>query len=174
MPDQIPIFHDTEAHHVYLALGSNLGARDTNLKAALSALQPQVQIDRVSSVYDTAPQHVLDQPRFHNIVCAGHTPLDPLALLRLAKRIERELGREAGPRFGPRLIDIDLLLYDDQVIDTPELTVPHLRMAERAFVLVPLAEIAPGLRIPTLDADVASLAAALPDMDVKRLGALPP
>ncbi|HEV8193598.1 MAG TPA: 2-amino-4-hydroxy-6-hydroxymethyldihydropteridine diphosphokinase, partial [Ktedonobacterales bacterium] len=88
-------------HHVYLALGSNLGERDANLKAALAALQPNVRIDCISSVYDTAPQLVLDQPRFHNIVCSGHTQRAPLALLRLAKRIEREMGRVAGQRYGP-------------------------------------------------------------------------
>lgn len=161
-------------HRVYLALGSNLGERDANLKAALTALQPDVHIDHVSSVYDTAPQLVLDQPRFHNIACSGRTQLDPFALLRLAKRIERKLGRVAGPRYGPRLIDIDLLLYDDLVIDTPGLTIPHPRMAERAFVLVPLAEIAPDLRHPTLRTDIRGLASALPDMDVQRLGALLP
>ena len=174
MPDDIPLSHDAGWHGIYLALGSNLGERDANLRAALTALQPQVQIDRVSSVYDTAPMHVLDQPRFHNIVCSGRTRLDPFALLALAKRIERELGRTAGPRFGPRILDIDVLLYDDQVIATPELTVPHPRMAERAFVLVPLAEIAPDLRPPTFAAAIATLAAALPNMDVQRLGALPP
>lgn len=161
-------------HRVYLALGSNLGERDANLKAALAALQPDVRIDRISSVYDTAPQLVVDQPRFHNIVCSGLTQLDPLTLLRQAKRIERELGRVAGPRYGPRLIDIDIVLYDDLIMNTAELTIPHPRMAERAFVLVPLAEIAPDLRHPSLQADIASLAAALPGMDVQRLGALLP
>jgi 2-amino-4-hydroxy-6-hydroxymethyldihydropteridine diphosphokinase len=161
-------------HRVYLALGSNLGERDANLKAALVALQPDVRIDRVSSVYDTAPQLVEDQPRFHNIVCSGRTQLDLLALLRLVKRIERELGRVAGPRYGPRLIDIDILLYDDLILDTPELTLPHPRMPERAFVLVPLAEIAPNLRHPALQANIASLSDALPDADVQRLGALLP
>jgi 2-amino-4-hydroxy-6-hydroxymethyldihydropteridine diphosphokinase len=165
---------EADWHRVYLALGSNLGERDANLKAALAALKPDVRIDRVSSVYDTAPQLVLDQPRFHNIACSGRTQLDPFALLRLAKHIERELGRIAGPRYGPRLIDIDLLLYDDLIIDTPELVVPHPRMAERAFVLVPLAEIAPDLRPPTLQADVRSLAAALPTMEVRWLGTLLP
>jgi 2-amino-4-hydroxy-6-hydroxymethyldihydropteridine diphosphokinase len=165
---------DASWHRVYLALGSNLGERDANLRAALAALQPYVQIQRVSSIYDTAPQHVTDQPRFHNAMCAGRTRLDPLGVLRLAKRIELELGRVPGARFGPRLIDIDVLLYDDVVIDTPELTLPHPRMAERGFVLIPLAEIAPDLRHPTLHADISTLAASLPDMDVRRLGTLLP
>ncbi len=174
MPEETTMHGDAGWHRVYLALGSNLGDRDANLRAALAALQPQVLIDRVSSVYDTAPQLVLDQPRFHNIVCSGRTRLDPLALLHLAKDIERELGRVPGPRYGPRLIDIDLLLYDDEAIATPELTIPHPRMAERAFVLVPLAEIAPDLLHPILHAEIKSLAAALPDLGVMRLGGLLP
>lgn len=174
MSEQTGVPLEAGWHRVYLALGSNLGERDANLRAALSALQPDVLIDRISSVYDTAPQLVLDQPRFHNIACSGRTLLDPFALLGLAKRIERELGRKSGPRYGPRLIDIDLILYDDLVIDTAELAVPHPRMAERAFVLVPLAEIAPELRHPLLHTTIKQLAAALPDMDVQRLGALLP
>lgn len=174
--DQIP--RTLGAHLVYLGLGSNLGDRLAHLRAALRALAATVSVERVSSVYDTAPQHVADQPRFLNLVCAGHTALDPLALLREAKRIEAAIGRVAGPRFGPRVIDIDLLLYDTLVLDTLELTLPHPRLAERAFVLLPLAEIAPRQAHPALGRDFAALARAVDNSvesaDVRRVGPLPP
>jgi len=164
---------DGGVHVVYLGLGSNLGDRDAHLRAALAALAPYVRIDRVSSVYETAPLHVLDQPDFHNIACRGETRLAPLALLRAAKGIERALGRVPGPRYGPRIIDIDLLLYDEATLETPELTLPHPRMAERAFVLVPLAEIAPEARPPAPGRDIASLAAATArDGGVHQIGPL--
>jgi 2-amino-4-hydroxy-6-hydroxymethyldihydropteridine diphosphokinase len=159
-------------HIVYLGLGSNLGDRDAHLRAALSALPPAVTVTRVSSVYDTAPELVTEQPRFHNIVCAGTTALSPEALLRTLKTLETALGREPGPRYGPRTVDIDILLYDDLVLRTPELTIPHAHMAERAFVLAPLAELAPELRHPVLGRTVRALAADLAEADVRRVGPL--
>ena len=161
-----------QTHMVYLGLGSNLGDRDANLRRALAALPPAVLVEHISSVYDTAPLLVTLQPRFHNLVCAGHTVLEPQALLRTLKRIEMEIGRTPGPRYGPRVLDIDILFYDDLVLAAPELTVPHPRMAERAFVLAPLAEIAPHVRHPALGAEVAELLAALADADVRCIGAL--
>lgn len=157
---------------VYLGLGSNLGDRDALLRSALRALAPYVDVTRVSAVYDTAPMHVSDQPRFHNIVVAGETRLDPPALLREAKRVEAALGRTPGPRYGPRPIDVDILLYGDTVLVTPELTIPHPRMAERGFVLVPLAELAPGLVHPTLGVTIAELVQRLGASDVRPLGLL--
>jgi 2-amino-4-hydroxy-6-hydroxymethyldihydropteridine diphosphokinase len=133
-----------------------------------------VTLDRISSAYDTAPVLIEDQPRFLNLVCAGHTTLDPLTLLQATQRIERELGRVAGPRYGPRVIDIDLLLYGECVLVGPELTLPHPRLAERAFVLLPLAEIAPDLRHPMLGRRMAELASALSPADVRLLGPLSP
>src|SRR5262245_436134 len=98
-------------HTVYLGLGSNLSDRDTNLRAALDRLGDYVEVRRVSSVYETKPLLVEDQPLFHNLACAGKTALEPFPLLHALKRIERDLGRVPGPRYGPRLIDIDILLF---------------------------------------------------------------
>lgn len=134
--------------------------------------QPIVRIERVSSVYDTAPLLVTEQPRFHNIACMGRTWLAPLPLLHALKRIEARLGRVAGARYGPRALDIDILFYDDLILKTPELTIPHARIAERAFVLAPLAEIAPDLRHPTLGRDIHSLAQAVAGADVRCVGPL--
>lgn len=159
-------------HTVYLGLGSNQGDRDELLRAALRSLAPAVEITRISSVYDTAPQLVTDQPRFHNIAVAGTTRLTPAALLRAAKRIEVELGRQPGPRYGPRPIDIDILLYDDTTVVTPDLTIPHPGIAERGFVLAPLAELAPELQHPVLCVTVSELLRRLGPMDVRPLGPL--
>jgi 2-amino-4-hydroxy-6-hydroxymethyldihydropteridine diphosphokinase len=135
-------------HVVYLALGSNLGDRAANLRAAVGRLAVQVAVEHISSLYETEPAYVLDQPRFLNAVLSGRTALEPLALLAFLKEIERGLGRVPGARFGPRMIDLDILLYDDMALATDALTIPHPRMAERPFVLVPLAEIAPDLVPP--------------------------
>jgi 2-amino-4-hydroxy-6-hydroxymethyldihydropteridine diphosphokinase len=159
-------------HVVYLGLGSNLGDRDEHLRAGLRALSPAVVIVRVSSVYDTAPLLLTEQPRFHNIVCMGRTALAPDALLRLAKRIERAQGRADGPRYGPRPLDIDILFYDDLILRTPELTLPHAGIADRAFVLLPLAEIAADLRHPALGSDIRALASAVRGQDARCAGAL--
>ncbi len=162
-------------HTVYLGLGSNLGDREGLLRAALGALAPFVSVQRVSSLYDTAPQLMEDQPRFLNAAVSGTTSLDPLPLLHAVKAIETSLGRVPGPRYGPRPVDIDLLLVDDLVLATPELTIPHPRLAERAFALMPLAEIAPAARHPRLGLTIAELAAAVAGTgDVRRVGPLVP
>jgi 2-amino-4-hydroxy-6-hydroxymethyldihydropteridine diphosphokinase len=128
---------------VYLGLGTNLGDRKQNLTQALELLSQHMVIENVSSVYETEPVGFEEQPLFLNAVCRVTTQLKPEQLLRLAKKIEAELGRKPGPPNAPRPLDIDILLYGKQVISTQDLTVPHPRLAERAFVLVPLAEIAP-------------------------------
>ena len=137
----------TEAVTVYLGLGSNLGDRQENLEKALEFLSQRLRMGRVSSIYDTEPTGDSSQPRYLNLVCQAYTRLEPAALLALAKGIESKLGR-VGKSNAPRTIDIDILLYDEQVIETPELIIPHPKMTERAFVLIPLDEIAPDLVHP--------------------------
>lgn len=133
---------------VYLGLGSNLGDRLANIKKALHMLESRVDMQAVSSVYETEPWGLKSQPWFLNVVCSAETDLVPHALLDFLKRIERQLGRQHTVRYGPRRIDIDILFYNDQVIDDPKLRIPHPRLAERAFVLIPLVEIAPDLDHP--------------------------
>lgn len=154
---------------VFLGLGSNLGDRAAHLRAALKELASVLQIERISSVYETAPQLLSDQPSFYNLVCAGRTKLSPHELLRFLKTLEQRLGRTPTYRYGPREIDLDILLYGDQSITTPDLTIPHPRMAERGFVLVPLAEIAPELLHPTLQRTMRALAAAVADQGIEKM-----
>jgi len=146
----------TDAITVYLGLGSNLGDRQSNLDRALEFLSQRLRMGKVSSIYDTEPLGESDQPRFLNLVCQAFTRLEPTALLALAKGIERKLGR-VGKSGKPRTIDIDILLYGDQVIDTPELVIPHPKMTERAFVLIPLDEIASDLVHPVAGKTVKEL-----------------
>ncbi len=135
-------------HTVYLALGTNLGDRQDNLTNALASLPPAVHVLRISPVYETEPWGYADQPRFLNQVIQAETELAPQELLAYLKRLEAAIGRTPTFHYGPRLIDLDILLYDDQQIATPDLTIPHPHMTERAFVLVPLRDLAPQLVIP--------------------------
>ncbi|GEM_PF-363297 len=132
----------------YLGLGSNLGDRKTNICKAMAMLDEKVRIELVSSLYETEPWGYADQPMFLNVVCRATGGLGPRDLLALAKDIEKRLGREPSFRNAPRLIDIDILVYDNMIIDEPDLVVPHPRLAERGFALIPLAEIAPELVHP--------------------------
>ena len=132
----------------YLGLGSNVGNRQENLDRALDFLSQRLRVERVSSVYDTEPVGGIEQSRFLNLVCQVNTGLAPRELLTVAKGIESKLGRLPASHNRPRPIDIDILLYGDQIVETPELVIPHPRLTERAFVLVPLAEIAPDLVHP--------------------------
>jgi 2-amino-4-hydroxy-6-hydroxymethyldihydropteridine diphosphokinase len=133
---------------VYLGLGSNLGDRERNLLDAIEHLGQGVAVSQISSPYDTEPVGYDDQPMFLNAVVKGETKLTPEDLLVLIKKIEVDLGRTPNFTNGPRLIDIDILLYGDVVMDTPSLTIPHARYGQRAFVLVPLSEIAPDVVCP--------------------------
>lgn len=137
----------TSPVRAYLGLGSNLGDRAAYLRQAIDALGrlPGTRVVRLSSLYETRPWGLAEQPDYYNLVVEIETSLAAEELLRHALAIEAALGRVRTVRFGPRTIDIDVLLYGDQTHDTPELTVPHPRMLQRAFVLVPLAEIAPGV-----------------------------
>ncbi len=128
---------------VYLGLGSNLGERGANLREAIRRLGERVRVERVSSFYDNPPVGYLEQPRFLNAVIKGRTTLGPQELLGFVKGIEREMGRVERFRNAPRVIDIDILLYGRLVMEKAMVTIPHPRMLERAFVLAPLAEIAP-------------------------------
>ncbi len=126
---------------VYLALGSNLGNRRANLRMALRGLTRMCRVEAVSSLYESKPVGP-EQPRYFNAVCRAETGLEPVSLLRFVKALEEEIGRRpSAERWAPRVIDIDILLYEDQAIESEELTLPHPRLLERAFVLVPLAEI---------------------------------
>jgi len=141
----------------YLGLGSNLGHRESNIASALKMLGQEARILKVSSLYETEPVGYKDQPWFLNCVCSVETNLSPQALLELAKTIEKNLGRKPTLRFGPRPIDIDILFYDDLILDSPDLVIPHPRLAERPFVLLPLREIAPKLAHPLLGATIEEL-----------------
>jgi 2-amino-4-hydroxy-6-hydroxymethyldihydropteridine diphosphokinase len=155
---------------VYLSLGANLGDRLANLRLALARIQTLARLEDVSSLYETEPQGVSDQPLFLNAVCRVTTGLEPQALLRFLKNLEQEIGRQpGGQRWGPRPIDLDILLYDGRVVDAPELTIPHPRLAERAFVLVPLCELAPELRHPLLGKTMKELLASVGDKRVKKI-----
>ena len=135
-------------HTVYLALGTNLGNRLENLKQAIAALPPQMDVKAKSSVYETPPWGYEDQPKFLNQAVKATTYLDPQPLLKHLKRLEVALGRQESFRNGPRLIDLDLLFYDDLVLNSEALTLPHPRLHERGFVLLPLLDIAPDLVHP--------------------------
>ena len=144
----------------YLGVGTNLGDRQANIRAALQKLAdlPTIQLMRVSPLYETAPVGVTDQPDFLNLVVAAGTSLAPQALLDALLHIENQMGRVRTERWGPRVIDLDLLLYGDAQVALPGLTVPHPRLRERAFVVVPLAEVAPDLVLPRDGKRVADLA----------------
>jgi 2-amino-4-hydroxy-6-hydroxymethyldihydropteridine diphosphokinase len=136
----------------YVGLGANLGDRESTIRRAIELLaaEPAVEVVAVSSLRETDPVGYAEQPRFLNGAAAVETELGPRTLLDRLLAVERELGRvrDEGPRFGPRTIDLDLLLYGDEVLDEPGLTVPHPRLAERLFVLEPLYELDPELTLP--------------------------
>jgi 2-amino-4-hydroxy-6-hydroxymethyldihydropteridine diphosphokinase len=135
----------------YIGLGANLGDREGSIRTAIERLgaHPDVTVVAVSEMRETEPVGIVDQPRFVNAAAAVETELGPRDLLDVLLAVERELGRtRTGPRYGPRTIDLDLLLYGEEVVDEPGLTVPHPRLHERRFALEPLADLDPGLVVP--------------------------
>lgn len=142
----------------YLSLGSNLGDREENLRSAMRELDdPGFRVRRVSAIVETAPMYLTDQPAFLNVVVEVETSLAPEDVLRRIEAVEQKLGRQRVVPNGPRTIDIDIVLFGDVVMDTAELTIPHPKMAERRFVLEPLAELAPALVHPVLGRTITEL-----------------
>jgi 2-amino-4-hydroxy-6-hydroxymethyldihydropteridine diphosphokinase len=172
-PTRSPFFPQPDpsegTHTVYLALGSNLGDRRGNLTAALQRLSKVVKIDALSSLYETEPVGYLEQPQFLNMACRGKTRLSAQDLLKYTQETEIALGRQPTFRNGPRPIDIDILLYDDLQIEQEDLTIPHPGMTKRAFVLAPLAEIAPELVHPTSGKTIQQLLATVSQKGVEKV-----
>jgi len=158
----------------YIALGSNLGDRMANLEAAIAALAPAVTLTRRSPVYETDPQYIADQPAFLNMVLCGDTNLDPESLLRHLKNIENGLGRTPTVRYGPRLIDLDILFFGERTFDSSDLVIPHPRLAERAFVLKPLSDVAPQAVHPVTGETVQQMLERLADAGSVRRYSGPP
>ena len=146
-----------DTHTIYLGMGTNTGSRMENLLAAIDALSPEVQVVRRSPIYQTPPWGYTDQPDFLNLVLEATTSLPPQPLLEHLKNVEARIGRTANFRWGPREIDIDILFYGQLVSDEAGLEIPHPRLHERAFVLVPLADLTTDLIHPKNHKTVAEL-----------------
>ena len=155
---------------VYLSLGSNIGNREENLRAAIGNLPALgVVVTKISAIYETEPVDYLNQAWFLNCVVEGETEVEPVELLQRLRKLETQMGSKKEFAKGPRLIDLDILLYGDETIDTPELKIPHPRMLQRRFVLAPLAEIAPDLQHPAWQGTSSELLGITPDRSrIKR------
>jgi GTP cyclohydrolase-4 len=151
---------------VYLAFGANLGDRESQLLEALRHIRAQASIEKVSGCYETKPVGYMQQPDFLNMACLILTEIAAPELLRFLKQIEKQMGRQTTFRNAPRPIDIDILFYNNLILESPELTIPHPRMSERAFVLVPLAEIAPEAVHPVLHLTVSEMLRQVDASDV--------
>jgi 2-amino-4-hydroxy-6-hydroxymethyldihydropteridine diphosphokinase len=158
----------TKRETVFIALGSNLGNREAYLQMGREALSQVMDIEDVSFIYETPPWGVLEQPKYLNQVVKGCTELPPLDLLHFLKETERNSGRTDGVRYGPRVLDLDILFYGQQVLALETLQIPHPRIAERAFVLVPLNDIAPDWVHPQSGLTITELLAACPKEEIVR------
>lgn len=153
---------------IYVGLGSNLDDREALLHSAADMLAPDVRVQRSSPIYETAPWGYADQGAFLNQVVEAETQLRPRELLVLLKAIEARLGRKPRMRNGPREIDLDILLYGDEIVNEPNLIVPHPGLNERAFILTPLSILAPQFIVPGQQRSVSELLASLDSSGVKR------
>jgi 2-amino-4-hydroxy-6-hydroxymethyldihydropteridine diphosphokinase len=159
---------------VYLSLGSNMGYRERTLQEAIRNLHSaDLKITRLSSVYETSPRDVAAQPWFLNMVIEAETTLFPMRLLLRVMNIERKMGRKRLVAKGPRVIDIDILFHGGAMVDTPQLTIPHPRIAERRFVLEPLAELVPELRHPVNQRRIRELLSATSGQAVRKVAFRP-
>jgi len=160
---------ERDTHDVYLVLGANIGDRQKNILQALQYLQGRASVEKVSSFYETEPLDVVDQPPFLNLACQLRTDMEPFVLLRYVKSIELRMGRSEAMSSLPRPIDFDILIYDNVLVNENGLVLPHPRMAERAFAVVPLAEIAPGLKPPGFSRTLGEIAAEIDTSGVKKV-----
>jgi 2-amino-4-hydroxy-6-hydroxymethyldihydropteridine diphosphokinase len=158
-------------NNAYISLGSNMGDRKAYLEEAVHILNSHgnIQVTTISSIYETDPVGYTEQGKFLNMVVGIHTTLSPEILLQQCLQIEEDLGRKRQFRWGPRIIDLDILLYNDKNIESEILRVPHPRMRERAFVLIPLLEIAPNLMHPKFKAPFIDILDEIPDKEGVRL-----
>ncbi len=159
-----------DQHIVYLGLGSNMGNRTMNLKEAIAALPPQMVVKARSKIYETPPWGFTEQEKFFNMAIKVETYLTPEQLVKHLKRLEIALGRKPSFPNGPRLIDIDILFFDDLVLETPLLTIPHPRAHERGFVLLPMMDIAPDLVHPVKEKTIRDLIAACDLRGIVQVG----
>jgi 2-amino-4-hydroxy-6-hydroxymethyldihydropteridine diphosphokinase len=142
---------------VYIALGANLGNRRANLKRALELMPPAVRVTSMSALYESLPQPPAPPPAYLNAVCKVQTALSPRGLLAYLKTLEQRMGREPAPRWHPRVIDLDIVLYDEEAVDEPDLVIPHPQMAARNFVLQPLLDLDRELKHPLTGEPLADL-----------------
>jgi 2-amino-4-hydroxy-6-hydroxymethyldihydropteridine diphosphokinase len=157
---------------VYLGLGANVGNRLANLRVAVARMRTFARLEAVSRLYETAPVGLEEQPPFLNAACRVVTGLEPAALLRFLKNLEMEIGRRpGGPPGGPRPIDLDIILYGERVVEVDGLRIPHPRLAERAFVLAPLCDLAPEMHHPSLGKTMRELLDAVGEAGVKVVAA---
>ncbi len=157
-------------HIVYLALGTNLGDRLSNLRVAVQSLPPEVRVLTESRIFETPPWGYTPQPPFLNMAIQAETDLPPAELLSYLKHLETRMGRKKTLHWGPRLIDLDILFYDALTLDTPDLVIPHPHLHERGFVLAPLADLAPDLEHPLLHRRIRDL---LTTVDLTGITPLP-